>query len=79
MTPNETKELLAVLRASGVTHYKSPELELTLEVAAAPIPQGSPEPIKEKLEQMTSLLKLDDVSLVDRLFPVPEEQQGEAS
>jgi hypothetical protein len=30
MTPKEIKSLIKTLRASGISHYKTPELELTL-------------------------------------------------
>ena len=75
MTANETKELLEVLRSAGVTHYKSPELELTLEVVAPPIPAptGAVKESLDKISKMTALSQMDDLTLLDNLIPLPAE------
>jgi hypothetical protein len=82
MTPKDIKKLIKMLRDSGVTHYKTAELELNL----APLPTKEPKtplvkaipletateedkPIEHTEMQLTSLLKLSDVDLLDRLFP----------
>lgn len=68
------KALIDLLRESGVTRYKydSIELEMTIK-EPAPIaidaPAPVPDQIKHKVEEMTSLLKLSDIELVDQLFP----------
>ncbi len=84
MTPKEIKSLIKTLRAAGVRHYKTPELELNLEPfpekvsrettkAISKVALDAPyEPDKtpeHKVEELTSLLKLSDTDLVDRLFP----------
>ncbi len=76
MTPAEIKELVQTLRACGVTHYKDGSLELDL--GPAPITsEPDQKEIIHKVQNLTSLLKLDDKDLVDRLFP-DYTQQGEA-
>lgn len=35
-----------------------------------------PDPIKHKVEEVTSLLKLGDIDLVNRLFPEPTEESA---
>ena len=72
----DLKDLIKTLRAAGVTHYKTADLELTL---APQEPQRrrrrvtpeEEEEIKHKTEEMSSLMKLSDQDLVDRLFPEP--------
>ncbi len=34
--------------------------------------------IKHKVEELTSIMKLDDAALIDRMFPLPEESEGVA-
>lgn len=70
MTPVEIMALVETLRNCGVTHYKNGDVEL--ELGPAPIKQDLEPANKEiihKVVEMTSLLKLDDNSLVDRLWP----------
>jgi len=82
MSPKELKALIKTLRAAGVTHYKTAELEINLAIGselekvskqAKGLPLDAPvEPPKEilhKVEELTSLLKCSDKDLVDRLFP----------
>ncbi len=73
MTPKEIKTLIKTLRAAGVMHYKTPELELKLD-PIEPRKRARSKPtdeseIKHKAEELTSLLKLSDQDLVDRMFP----------
>lgn len=79
MTPAEIKELVQTLRACGVTHYKDGALELDLgpEPINRVLEDHESTEIKHKVQALTSLLKLDDKDLVDRLFP-DYTQQGEA-
>lgn len=73
MSPAEIIALVEALRACGVTRYKNDGVEL--ELGAAPPKAPTAAELKEqkeiihKVEEMTSLLKLDDANLVDRLFP----------
>ncbi len=72
MTIEETKELIKTLRECGVTRYKTTDIELDLGPAPAiniDAPAPAPVEIKHKVEELTSLLKLSDTDLVDRLFP----------
>lgn len=84
MTPKEIKTLIKTLRESGVTHYKSKDLELNLTPILEVVPRETIKPkakvsvengedeskeIIHKVEELTSLLKLSDKDLVDRLFP----------
>ncbi len=79
MTVDEVKSLVKTLRECGVTHYKTADIELDL----GPEPMTPDiEPQKEiihKVEELTSLLKLDDKALVDRLFPDYTIESGEES
>lgn len=68
MSPAEIRDLVETLRACGVTHYKDGSLELDLGTAPAPIEKEDKE-IVHKVQELTSLLKLGDKELVDRLFP----------
>lgn len=89
MTPKETKALIKALKDAGVIHFKSGDFEVTLaanleqKIVAEPAlitpidaPVAEDDPIKHKVEEMVSLLKLSDHDLVDRLFP--DTQQEEA-
>lgn len=84
MTPAEIKDLVQTLRDCGVIHYKSGDVELELgpvPVVMAPVSQPKPQESNEiihKVVEMTSLLKLDDKDLVDRLFPDHTEEYGDA-
>ena len=53
------------------------------EPALADLPEGVPlepsEPIKHKVEALTSLLKLSDTDLVDQLFPETQQIEEEES
>lgn len=73
MNPKEIKALIKTLRAAGITHYKTPELELTLDpIEPKRRLRAKPDESKEiehKVEELSSLLKLSDTELVDRMFP----------
>lgn len=88
MTPAQLKSLIKTLKAAGVTEFQHGDLKLTLGVKPAetpkePTPVDAPtesnEPIKHKVEEMTSLLKLSDVDLVERLFPDTEAKEEESA
>lgn len=89
MTPTQLKALLKTLKASGVTNFEHGDLKISLGNIHAPVKEITPidapataeDPIKHKVEEMVSLLKLSDSELVDRLFPdteAPEEQEESA-
>lgn len=70
--------ILELLQKHGVQHIKMEGLELSfLDVKPTQVAPEAPAPvsgpIKHETEELSSLLKLDDTSLVDRLFPEPIE------
>lgn len=80
MTVDETRALIEMLRSQGITHYKTGEIELAL----TPLPEApkaspvespampgvdSQDKIPHVVQELTSLLKLSDADLVDRMFP----------
>jgi hypothetical protein len=87
MSPKEIKSLIKTLRAAGCNYYKNGDLELHLgpvpqkqkekslpSVKSAPLENStvdqSPE-IPHVVQEMTSLMKMSDSDLVERLFPIP--------
>ena len=88
MDPKELKKLIKTLRSLGITHYKNGNVELTLaplEVVVPPKPVEKPveispeeeKEIKHKVEELTSIMKLGDVELLDRLFPDHTEYEAQ--
>lgn len=78
MTPLEIKQLIKALRKAGVTRYKSPEIELDL----GPLPPRRTKEVETQngeiphvVSELTSLMKLGDNELAERLFPDTEEQK----
>lgn len=75
MEIKKLKKLVKSLRALGLTYYKDAEVELELGKQPEPrqrLKHAEPKPsaeIKHKVEDLTSIMALDDNSLVDRLFP----------
>jgi hypothetical protein len=43
----------------------------------ADAPKADPDPIQHKIEELTSIMKLSDHDLVDRLFPDTAEPEGD--
>lgn len=86
MTPGEFREYAAVMREFGISQLKMGDVEWTMGSTIQPIqqeqqldvpldaPSAQEDPIKHKIEAMTSLLKLSDHDLVDQLFPDHQEQ-----
>ena len=74
-SPDDIKNLVRVLRECGVTHYKTSEIELSLE------PQPPVEVInKDKadpLAEIRSIFNMSDTQLVEKLFPVDSERSPE--
>lgn len=85
MEAEKLRSLVALCREMGVTALKTADVELTL----APLPtndtQRSQEPLNAKLdettraqlESLTSLIKMGDSDLLDRLFPATEATQDD--
>lgn len=84
MNHQERLELLAALSRAGVSHYKSHDLEIRLgpipktEGLAAwlsdksietPAPAVQDDGATEKLKGLIDTLKMDDASLLDKIFP----------
>ena len=91
MDPKRLRALAKVMREYGITHVKTESLELSIPLCAAPAtpmptraattppdaPASGMEPITHKIQELTSLMKLDDMSLVDKLFPDHTEDSQE--
>jgi hypothetical protein len=90
--PKNLRDVCEVLREFNVGYFKTSEIELTMSLSAlankisAPNnsqpkdPEVSPEEekeIKHKVEELTSLMRLSDTDLVDRLFPDHTQDQDE--
>lgn len=84
MNLQETLALLRELRLSGATHFRSQDFEVSLQGGlSALIPEpliiegktpessGSPknEEATEKLKDLIETLKMDDQSILDKIFP----------
>lgn len=82
MTPGEFKKIVQTMDEYCISHVKMGDVEidrpclssLTVKKGKAlPVPdedlEKEEDPIKHKVEQMTSLMKLSDTELVDQLFP----------
>lgn len=83
MTSKELKAMAEIMRANGITYLKTDKITLkmahlesvpkvaTLAKSDTPVsisPEEEAE-IKHKVEEMTSLMKLGDLELAERLFP----------
>lgn len=91
MTPGEFREFAKTMREFGLTRVKMGDVELEFapslggsigNAQSDPTPVGTTSaesnPIEHKVEQLTSLMKLGDVALVDALFPDYTEDAEEA-
>ena len=90
MTPQEIIQLVEALRANGVSSFKNGGMEvsfsvkidtLTAELKSEQVPLDAPielsPEIKHQVEEVTSLLRLSDTELVDKLFPDHTQQDEE--
>lgn len=79
------RDVLATLQAYGVNHFKSSDFEVSLNAQPQPHipvkeqvseekPELTPE-IKHVVDEFTSVMKLSDNDLVDRLFPMEEDEE----
>lgn len=76
MDPKELKKLVKTLKSLGVTSYDDGKgIKLTITEASTtqtPRKTRKSKEVKEiehKVEELTSLMKMSDMDLVDRLFP----------
>lgn len=86
MNVSETLQILTALKACGATHFKSQDFEITMDKTTQreqlPIPPPMVEPAQvqpspqenvdatEKLKGLIETLKMDDSSLIDKIFPL---------
>jgi hypothetical protein len=78
----ELKKIAKTMRELGITHLKTADIELNL-TDVAPRKASKKEEDKGEIphviEELTSLLKLGDADLIERLFPLPKEEEHELS
>jgi hypothetical protein len=82
MDTKELIELITALKASGVSSYKDEfgreftffQQEIHKPTVPMDAPVELPAEIEHKVEELTSLLKLSDADLVDRLFPDAQQE-----
>ncbi len=91
MSIEEIRAVAQIMQDFGLSHVKTDSLELSRDCSTPPaakalpiIPPDAPvatteDPIKHKIEELTSLMKMDDMDLVDQLFPEPVEEQVEVA
>ena len=85
MNHHETIALLAALKSAGVQHFRDGTTEITMAWSTSgpvaqmpPVPARDPAPppapvvddaATEKLKDLIETLKMDDASLLDKIFP----------
>ena len=80
MNIQETLALIEALKGAGATHFKSQDLEVTLDpksqtVAEKPQPIPASTPVEEniaatqKLKDLIGTLNLSNEELIDKIFP----------
>jgi hypothetical protein len=95
MDSKQLKKLVKTCRSLGITHYKcdtGEEFTITPEAPTKPIKQkldsvekvealteDQEQQIKHKIEQVRELYLGTDEDLLDRLFPLPVEEQEQES
>jgi hypothetical protein len=71
--PTSLKDLLDVLQAAGVTHYKDSQLELRLAPRREAVAQvetlPAPKEASPHAQDLAALLRLPDKELLDQMFP----------
>jgi hypothetical protein len=78
MSLEDIKTLVETLRTAGVTHFKQGDLELSFGPPPSPlyadadVDPEKKEAIPHVIEELKSVLGIDDNDLVDRLFPEPQ-------
>lgn len=80
MTVEETIALVKAMKESGVASFKHGDMEFSFTPGAATTAplniNDAPQEVKHKIEEFTSLLKLDDKDILDRMFPEPKEDEA---
>lgn len=82
MTPKELKALAKTMRELGISHYKAGDVELVLSLdvpVKAPALAAQAEHNKEakqRVDDISSILDMDDESLLDRMFPLPPDSEA---
>lgn len=75
------KSLIKMLRAQGITHYEHNGIVLHLGVPPVRYPKSDAKdgaPVPHVIQELESLMKLDDTQLVERLFPQPKDEGDDA-
>ncbi len=79
MTPELLRQYSSIMVEFGVCHFKVGDAEISIRESVNSRPslpeENDSDPIKHKVQEMSSLLKLDDKDLVDRLFPDTSENK----
>ena len=66
-----------LMKEMGITQLKMGDIELTRPAQmSAPGPAGEDSKIEDKVEEFTSLLKLGNQEILDRMFPEPTAPGG---
>lgn len=82
MSPSELKEYAAVMREMGVKVLAIDKVCIEMDPSALlPIPteSGTSGPVEHKPdESISSVLKMSDSDLIDKLFPQPDGLENEA-
>lgn len=84
MTTEDILNLLKAAKAQGVSRLKVGDFEVQFNSdALTPQPQAvapdlDPE-IKHKVEELKSVMQLDDAELINRMFPIPKEEDEGAA
>lgn len=93
MKAKELAAIAKVMRANGIVYFKTDTCVLKMAHAlpaekrskrikqAAPLTSlpTDPNPIEHKLEELSSLMKLSDTDLVDKLFPDHTQEEQESA
>lgn len=81
MKPEEVVALIAAAKAQGVSRLKMGDFEVEFNNApmvaqpAAILLEEETE-IKHKVEQLKSVMQLDDAELIERMFPLPNPEDA---
>lgn len=85
MTPGEFKEIAKAMHEFGIHSVKMGDVMILRESTRAskftkglplPVQDLENDPVKHKIDEMASLMKLSDSELVDQLFPDQSEESA---
>lgn len=68
LTPKSLSALARILSKHNITYIKTPDLELHMGPAPAPVVSAKEE-YKQPIEEIKSLLTLNDADILDKMFP----------